>query len=173
MIRNFILAPVIGFLTLKALLSPALGKRSCNHDNCLVKTSLSCNIKHPQKYRQRASVGALAASFCATYLQAMTAVAPSWATACPTATQIYSACLCFVTLSSTATTLPISTLAPSPSSYASILAELALQKVLDEATPVFGIFAKSQQDTAFWIKAYPDGTQLRRMDIPDVHDTHT
>lgn len=54
------------------------------------------------------------------------------------------------------------------------LANHALQKVLEDASPIFGHFEESSKsDTSIWMKAYPDDTKLVRMNIPGTHDAAT
>jgi 1-phosphatidylinositol phosphodiesterase len=56
------------------------------------------------------------------------------------------------------------------------LAQLALQKVLNDASPIFGDYVPSDASnthTAQWMKGYPDSTKLVHMNIPGTHDTST
>ncbi|KAH8821900.1 PLC-like phosphodiesterase [Xylogone sp. PMI_703] len=53
------------------------------------------------------------------------------------------------------------------------LADLALQKVLDDASSIFGVYENVQSHTATWMKKYPDRTELYRMNIPGTHDSAT
>ncbi|KAM0718252.1 hypothetical protein Q7P37_006584 [Cladosporium fusiforme] len=54
------------------------------------------------------------------------------------------------------------------------LAELALQKVLSDAAPIFGgDKVSSDSATANWMKQYPDDTKLVHMNIPGTHDAAT
>lgn len=55
----------------------------------------------------------------------------------------------------------------------SSLADLALQKVLDDASPVFGISDDKHSSTAAWMKAYSNDTPLVHMNIPGTHDAAT
>ncbi|KAJ1551872.1 hypothetical protein HK405_013609, partial [Cladochytrium tenue] len=68
------------------------------------------------------------------------------------------------------------TTAPSSAfSTASSLEALALDKVLDDAAPVFGAFttAASNASTASWMGEYPDSTPLADLNIPGAHDAAT
>ena len=56
------------------------------------------------------------------------------------------------------------------------LAQLALQKVLSDASPIFGDYVHSNAsntNTAQWMKRYLDITKLVHMNIPGTHDTST
>jgi 1-phosphatidylinositol phosphodiesterase len=53
------------------------------------------------------------------------------------------------------------------------LAEFALQKVLQDASPIFGYYVENYSPTAEWMKEYPDSTPLVDMNLPGVHDTQT
>lgn len=53
------------------------------------------------------------------------------------------------------------------------LANLALQKVLFDASPIFGNYVKNASRTATWMRKYPDSTLLVNMNLPGVHDTQT
>lgn len=54
------------------------------------------------------------------------------------------------------------------------LAEYALQKFLQDATPIFGPESdSSDSETAHWMKQYPDSTKLVHMNIPGTHDAAT
>lgn len=55
----------------------------------------------------------------------------------------------------------------------SSLAELALQKVLGDATQIFGTYARATGWKAEWMKRYPDDTLLVHMNIPGTHDSAT
>lgn len=55
----------------------------------------------------------------------------------------------------------------------SSLADLALQKVLSDASPIFGDYVNNHSSTARWMKKYPDSTLLVDMNLPGVHDTQT
>lgn len=70
---------------------------------------------------------------------------------------------------------PVAAFPPSPwTHHASDLAEFALQKVLQDATPVFGEqHRKVESHTATWMKAYSDNTPITHMNIPGTHDTAT
>ncbi|KAF8861475.1 PLC-like phosphodiesterase [Acephala macrosclerotiorum] len=53
------------------------------------------------------------------------------------------------------------------------LADLALQKVLFDASPIFGYYVKNETSTSRWMKKYPDSTKIVHMNLPGVHDTQT
>ena len=55
------------------------------------------------------------------------------------------------------------------------LAELALQKVLTGASPIFGGSEANgtSTKTSIWMKNYPDSTKLDHMNIPGTHDSAT
>ena len=53
------------------------------------------------------------------------------------------------------------------------LGSLALSKVLDDASPIFGPYANVQSDTSTWMSAYPDSTKIVHMNIPGTHDAAT
>ncbi|EPE04051.1 plc-like phosphodiesterase [Ophiostoma piceae UAMH 11346] len=53
------------------------------------------------------------------------------------------------------------------------LATLSLNKVLQDASPVFGSYIKKTGARAEWMKRYPDHTKLVHMNIPGVHDSAT
>lgn len=54
------------------------------------------------------------------------------------------------------------------------LAQFALQKVLDDASPIFGHSDEAiKSDTSTWMKAYPDNTLITHMNIPGTHDAAT
>lgn len=61
------------------------------------------------------------------------------------------------------------------SSNAPELAKLALQQVLDAASPIFGIYEYNVTvtNTSIWMKAYPDSTKLVHMNLPGTHDSST
>ena len=60
------------------------------------------------------------------------------------------------------------------SNSTSQLAQFALQKVLDDASPIFGVSnGSAEAATATWMKAYPDDTLLVHMNIPGTHDAAT
>jgi 1-phosphatidylinositol phosphodiesterase len=61
---------------------------------------------------------------------------------------------------------------PAPRGTSS-LSSLALQKVLSDASPIFGPYAKSRLSTASWMHHYPDSTKLVHMNLPGVHDAQT
>ncbi|KAF2102125.1 PLC-like phosphodiesterase [Rhizodiscina lignyota] len=78
---------------------------------------------------------------------------------------VYSATLALFSLGST--------LAYSYGSSQSQLAELALEKVLTDASPIFGVYQDGKKPTSTWMKNYPDDTPIVHMNIPGVHDTQT
>jgi 1-phosphatidylinositol phosphodiesterase len=55
------------------------------------------------------------------------------------------------------------------------LAVLALQKVLHDASPIFGTYTPnaSPPSTSTWMKSYPDSTLLVHMNLPGTHDSAT
>ncbi|KUJ08950.1 PLC-like phosphodiesterase [Mollisia scopiformis] len=53
------------------------------------------------------------------------------------------------------------------------LADLALQKVLDDASPIFGYYVQNKTSTSTWMKSYPDSTKIVHMNLPGVHDVQT
>ena len=55
------------------------------------------------------------------------------------------------------------------------LAELALQKVLSDASPIFGDFGASatSPNTSTWMSSYPDSTLIVHMNLPGTHDSST
>jgi 1-phosphatidylinositol phosphodiesterase len=53
------------------------------------------------------------------------------------------------------------------------LADLALQKVLADASPIFGYFTKNSTQYSSWMSKYPDSTLLVHMNIPGAHDPQT
>ncbi|KAK4613430.1 hypothetical protein CLAFUW4_09051 [Fulvia fulva] len=55
----------------------------------------------------------------------------------------------------------------------SSLASLALEKVLGDGSPVFGLPTTTQASTATWMKAYHDDTKIVHMNIPGTHDAAT
>lgn len=62
----------------------------------------------------------------------------------------------------------------SKSNSSSQLAHFALNKILNDATPIFGIDeGSSEAATSNWMKAYPDDTLLVHMNIPGTHDAAT
>lgn len=63
-------------------------------------------------------------------------------------------------------------LMPAPASSSS-LADLALQKVLNKASPIFGNYVNKVLDNADWMKNYPDDTPLVHLNIPGTHDSAT
>lgn len=57
---------------------------------------------------------------------------------------------------------------------ASDLAAFALQKVLNDASPIFGHDDRSSNsDASTWMKAYRDDTKIVHMNIPGTHDAAT
>lgn len=57
--------------------------------------------------------------------------------------------------------------------WAGFLPQYALQKVLDEASEIFGVYVQDNGPLATWMSTYPDNTQLARLNIPGTHDTAT
>ncbi|EME42614.1 hypothetical protein DOTSEDRAFT_134275 [Dothistroma septosporum NZE10] len=55
----------------------------------------------------------------------------------------------------------------------SSLASLALEKVLGDGSPVFGLPTTTQASTATWMKQYSDDTRIVHMNIPGTHDAAT
>lgn len=55
----------------------------------------------------------------------------------------------------------------------SSLQGFALQKVLQDAAPIFGKYKDNQLNTSIWMSKYPDSTKLVHMNIPGTHDTAT
>jgi 1-phosphatidylinositol phosphodiesterase len=55
------------------------------------------------------------------------------------------------------------------------LAELALQQILDTASPIFGVYDHNATatNTSTWMRSYPDSTLLVHMNIPGTHDSST
>ncbi|RDW61494.1 hypothetical protein BP5796_11386 [Coleophoma crateriformis] len=53
------------------------------------------------------------------------------------------------------------------------LANLAQQKVLHDASPIFGEYEQTSAHTSEWMKKYPDSTKLVHMNIPGTHDSST
>ncbi|TGO66209.1 hypothetical protein BELL_0974g00020 [Botrytis elliptica] len=53
------------------------------------------------------------------------------------------------------------------------LQEFALQKLLTNASPIFGNYADNQLNTSTWMSQYADTTKLVHMNIPGTHDTAT
>lgn len=53
------------------------------------------------------------------------------------------------------------------------LADLALQKVLHDASPVFGVSDNNHSSTATWMRAYSDDIPIVHMNIPGTHDAAT
>jgi 1-phosphatidylinositol phosphodiesterase len=55
------------------------------------------------------------------------------------------------------------------------LGELALQQILETASPIFGVYDynATATNTSTWMKKYPDSTQLVHMNIPGTHDSST
>jgi len=63
---------------------------------------------------------------------------------------------------------------------ASFLADQALNKVLQDASQVFGLvvssnttWTNSTRDTANWMRRYPDSTPIAHMNIPGNHESAT
>jgi 1-phosphatidylinositol phosphodiesterase len=62
----------------------------------------------------------------------------------------------------------------SESNSSSQLAHFALDKVLNDARPIFGTNdGSTEAATSTWMKAYPDDTMLVHMNIPGTHDAAT
>lgn len=59
---------------------------------------------------------------------------------------------------------------PSPVQSSS-LASFALEKVLEDATPIFGSYLNKTGSNAEWMKKYDDSTPLVHMNIPGTHDS--
>lgn len=59
------------------------------------------------------------------------------------------------------------------SSGSSQLSDFALQKVLSDASPIFGDYVDGKTSTATWMKHYPDNTPIVHMNLPGTHDTQT
>lgn len=55
----------------------------------------------------------------------------------------------------------------------SSLTQYALNKVLYDASPIFGDYAGSNKSTATWMSKYNDSTLLVHMNLPGTHDTAT
>lgn len=55
----------------------------------------------------------------------------------------------------------------------SSIAQFALQKVLNDASPIFGTYTKIDNKTADWMKMYPDETPIVQMTLPGAHDAAT
>ncbi|KAK3686698.1 hypothetical protein LTR37_019578 [Vermiconidia calcicola] len=55
----------------------------------------------------------------------------------------------------------------------SSIEQLALQKVLQDASPIFGRYENVQNGTATWMAKYPDDTKIVHMNIPGTHDAAT
>ncbi|KAF2487498.1 PLC-like phosphodiesterase [Neohortaea acidophila] len=53
------------------------------------------------------------------------------------------------------------------------VAEYALDKVLNDASPVFGAYENVQSDSSTWMSHYPDETNIVHMNIPGAHDAAT
>ena len=71
-----------------------------------------------------------------------------------------------VSLVLTALSCPVTSSAPS-------LGDLAIQKVLADASPIFGYYNKDTSPTAEWMSKYPDSTLIVHMNIPGAHDPQT
>ncbi|KAI9734062.1 MAG: hypothetical protein M1818_007000 [Claussenomyces sp. TS43310] len=61
----------------------------------------------------------------------------------------------------------------SPCSKASSFSDLAVRKVLHDASPIFGVYEKVTTNTSEWMKRYADSTKLVHMNIPGTHDSAT
>lgn len=56
----------------------------------------------------------------------------------------------------------------------SSVAQFALQKVLDDAAPIFGAYATGDNSkTTNWMELYPDSTPIVHMTLPGAHDAAT
>ncbi|KAH6671357.1 PLC-like phosphodiesterase [Halenospora varia] len=57
----------------------------------------------------------------------------------------------------------------------SSLSQFALEKVLGDASPIFGEYTNpsNSSKTANWMKSYPDSTKIVHMNIPGTHDSAT
>ncbi|KAJ6014234.1 hypothetical protein N7540_008825 [Penicillium herquei] len=53
------------------------------------------------------------------------------------------------------------------------LSNFALDKVLEDASQIFGKYVKNTSSKAEWMKSYPDDTLLVHMNIPGTHDSST
>lgn len=53
------------------------------------------------------------------------------------------------------------------------LKEHALQKALDDASPIFGEYTNVQDDYSRWMSKWPDNTPVSQMNIPGTHDSAT
>ncbi|KAF7713967.1 Uncharacterized protein PECH_003943 [Penicillium ucsense] len=60
-----------------------------------------------------------------------------------------------------------------PAVLSSSLDHFALQKVLTDASPIFGDYSHTSTSKAEWMKKYPDDTLLVHMNIPGTHDSAT
>lgn len=83
--------------------------------------------------------------------------------------------LCLSSLScSSPTSASLQTRQVSNATGRSSLANFALEKVLSDATPIFGNYGPDiHNDTSNWMKSYPDNTLLVHMNIAGTHDAHT
>jgi len=59
------------------------------------------------------------------------------------------------------------------SAHQSPLGHYALEKVLHQAAPVFGVYQNVQSKTSTWMKAYHDDTPIVHMNLPGTHDADT
>ncbi|KAJ5274076.1 hypothetical protein N7478_009201 [Penicillium angulare] len=57
--------------------------------------------------------------------------------------------------------------------WCSSLSDYALQRVLQDASSIFGEYAKNVSDKSEWMKKYADDTQIVHMNIPGTHDSST
>ncbi|KAI1002571.1 hypothetical protein K3495_g5627 [Podosphaera aphanis] len=53
------------------------------------------------------------------------------------------------------------------------LKNLALEKVLLDASPIFGAYKETKDHTSEWMKDYPDDKLLVHMNLPGTHDSQT
>ncbi|GAB7360425.1 hypothetical protein MBLNU230_g8381t1 [Neophaeotheca triangularis] len=72
----------------------------------------------------------------------------------------------------------MSSLAPDPDARKTTtpdasLTEHALQKVLDDASPIFGDYVNIQDRYSTWMSKWPDSTPVTQMNIPGTHDSAT
>ncbi|PLB44217.1 PLC-like phosphodiesterase [Aspergillus steynii IBT 23096] len=61
----------------------------------------------------------------------------------------------------------------SRASTAQTFSDLAIQKVLRDAAPIFGEYHNSNSLKATWMKDYDDDTPITAMNLPGTHDTST
>ncbi|KAK0122481.1 hypothetical protein ONS95_010712 [Cadophora gregata] len=75
---------------------------------------------------------------------------------------------------------PLSSASPTPNSPRNVesqssnpLTQFALQKVSQDASPIFGPYRKTTSKFSTWMKSQPDSTPLTHMTLPGTHDTQT